>query len=92
LGSLEAEFCRFFSQRGGELWQPDRRSTSKQASVGKLREDLEAELWIWRPILARKVSLTEVKSGVCSVDDLMRLNALLDMSDAYQDAAMAKKD
>jgi hypothetical protein len=42
--------------------------------------------------LARKVSLSEVKSGVCSVEDLMRLNALLDMSDAYQEAAMAKKD
>jgi len=53
---------------------------------------LEQELWIWRPILARKVSLSEVKSGMCSVDDLMRLNALLDMTSDYENQAMAKKD
>jgi len=33
-----------------------------------------------------------VKAGVCSVDDLMRLNALLDMTSDYENHAMAKKD
>lgn len=40
--------------------------------------------------MARKVSLSEVKNGICSIDDLMRLNALLDMADAYQEQAMEK--
>jgi hypothetical protein len=92
LGSFEAKLFRFFYQNGGPLWEPNRRGSKSEKPPGKLREDLEQELWIWRPILARKVSLSEVKSGVCSVEDLMRLNALLDMSDAYQEAAMAKKD
>ncbi|CAB4197822.1 hypothetical protein UFOVP1309_36 [uncultured Caudovirales phage] len=42
--------------------------------------------------MAGKVSLSEVKDGTCGVDDLMRINAIMDMADAYQDAAMAKKD
>jgi len=42
--------------------------------------------------LAKKTTITEVKAGVCSVEDLMKLNALMDMSDAYQDQAMKKKD
>jgi len=29
---------------------------------------------------------------MCSVDDLMRLNALLDMTADYESQAMAKKD
>lgn len=40
---------------------------------------LSDELWIWRPILAGKVTLKEVKEGVATVDDLKKLNALLDM-------------
>jgi len=42
--------------------------------------------------LAKKVSLTEVKDGTCTVEDIFKLNALMDMSDAYQEQAMAKKD
>ena len=92
MGSVEAEFFRFFRTDGGPLWEPNRRGSNSEKPPGKLREDLEQELWIWRPILARKVSLSEVKSGVCSVDDLMRLNALLDMTSDYENQAMAKKD
>lgn len=46
---------------------------------GTLDESVSSELWIWRPILAGKVTLTEVKTGVASVRDLFALNALLDM-------------
>jgi len=36
-------------------------------------------VWIWRPILAGKVTLSEVKAGTATIDDLHKLNALLDM-------------
>jgi len=40
---------------------------------------LSGDLWIWRPILAEKVSLREVKEGIATIEDLQILNALLDM-------------
>jgi hypothetical protein len=51
---------------------------------------LTEELFIWRPVLAGKVTLTEIKSGVCSLTDLLKLNALLDHEIAAQHAAMSK--
>ena len=80
----------FFRPTNVPLWQPDRRRKDGK-NYGKLSEELEAELWIWRPILAGKVSLTEVKSGVVEIDDLNKLNALIDMtndieSSQYEDA------
>lgn len=54
---------------------------------GVLRKDLENELLIWRPILAKIVSLEEVKKGVYTLVDLQKINALLDMkSDVEQQA------
>jgi len=47
-------------------------------------------LWIWRPILAGKVTLREVKDGVADVEDLLKLNALLDMQSDIEAAAMDK--
>ena len=40
---------------------------------------LSEELWIWRPILAGKVQLRDVKDGTATIEDLKKLNALLDM-------------
>lgn len=51
--------------------------------MGFLSKDLEDELWIWRPIMAGKCSLEAVIGGAVTIDHLMRLNALLDMSEAY---------
>lgn len=51
---------------------------------------LSDELWIWRPILAGKVTLSEVKSGVATVEDLHKLNALLDMQSDIEAAQMEK--
>jgi hypothetical protein len=52
-------------------------------------------LWIWRPILAGKVSLREVKDGVATAEDLQALNALLDMQSdieaAQYEAAKAQR-
>jgi len=51
-------------------------------------------LWIWRPILAGKCTLEGVLSGLVGIDDLLKLNALLDMSQAfeqYQHYMMEKK-
>jgi hypothetical protein len=41
-------------------------------------------LWIWRPILAGKCTLEGVLNGLVGVEELLKLNALLDMSEAYQ--------
>lgn len=41
---------------------------------------------IWRPVLAGKVTLTEVKTGVVDLADLLTINCLLDF-----EAAQAKR-
>jgi len=33
---------------------------------------------VWRPLMAGKVTATEVKTGVVDLDDLLKYNALLD--------------
>ena len=47
-------------------------------------------MFIWRPILADKVTLGEVVRGEVSIDHLAKLNALLDYQAAMQDAAAKK--
>lgn len=36
---------------------------------------------IWRPILSKHCSLEEVKKGVYTLTDLLKINALLQMQD-----------
>lgn len=45
---------------------------------------MQERLWIYRPILAGKCTMEGVVSGAVSIELLMELNALLDMSEAYQ--------
>ncbi|MGE8672103.1 MULTISPECIES: hypothetical protein [Achromobacter] len=45
---------------------------------------------IWRPILARHVSLDAVKRGDVDLLDIMKLNALMDAQAAAQAAAENK--
>jgi len=45
---------------------------------------MEEMLWIYRPILAGKCTIEGVISGIVTIDHLMQLNALLDMSGAYE--------
>lgn len=45
---------------------------------------------IWRVIHAKLVTLTEVKTGVCDLIDVLKLNSLLDHEMAQQAAAMEK--
>jgi hypothetical protein len=52
--------------------------------VGLLHDELREEMWIWRPIMARLVTLDSVKSGEVNIEDLLKLNALLDMKDAIR--------
>jgi hypothetical protein len=47
-------------------------------------------MWIWRPILAGKCTIEGVLSGLVGIDEIMKLNALLDMSEAYQAYANEK--
>ena len=51
---------------------------------------LADELWIWRPILAGKVAFRDVADGVATVEDLQKLNALLDMQADIEAAQMEK--
>jgi len=47
-------------------------------------------LIIWRPILARHVSLDAVKRGDVDLLDILKLNALMDAQEAAQAAAENK--
>ena len=51
---------------------------------GKLREDIEEQGVIWRPIMAGMVSLGEVERGDVPLHRLMQLNGMLDMRDDLQ--------
>lgn len=51
---------------------------------GRLREDIEEQGVIWRPIMAGMVSLGEVERGEVPLARLMQLNGLLDMRDDMQ--------
>ena len=45
---------------------------------------------IWRPIMAGKVTLPDVKSGAVSLMDLLKINAILDAQDAQERAEMER--
>ena len=49
---------------------------------------------IWRPVLAGKVTMTELKLGLVNLVDLLKINALLDMEADIQRYAAehSKKD
>jgi len=49
-----------------------------------LREDFVDELLIWRPIIDGIVSLADVKNGEIDIDDLLKINAILDMRAAAE--------
>ena len=96
MGGAEVQLHRFFRATGRPFWRPRWRSSESLdfSRVGALDEDLEAELWIWRPILAGKCTLEGVLNGVVGIDELVKLNALLDMSAAvegYQHEQAMKK-
>lgn len=40
--------------------------------------------------MAGHVTLTEIKTGVCTLEDLLKINAILDSQDAAQNEAMKK--
>jgi hypothetical protein len=45
---------------------------------------LTAESFIWRPVLAKIVTVTEIKDGTVTLGDLCKINALLDMQSDIQ--------
>ncbi len=40
--------------------------------------------------MAGHVTLTEIKTGVCTLEDLLKINAILDSQDAAHNEAMKK--
>ena len=45
---------------------------------------------VWRPVLAGKSTLKEMKSGAWSLDDVLKINALLDMQEDVELANLPK--
>lgn len=88
MGGIKTEFCPFYWSGNRPLWKPKYHASSGSVvssnDVGQLRQDLEEELWIWRPVLAQLVTLEAIKSGEVTSEDLLKLNALLDMREAIQ--------
>jgi hypothetical protein len=55
---------------------------------------LEEEEWIWRPIMANKCSFESVKSGETSIEDILKINALMQRENdirGYMESEMHKK-
>lgn len=46
---------------------------------GKLSDDISFESIVWRPVVAGVITMTEVKTGLVTLVDLLKINALLDM-------------
>jgi hypothetical protein len=75
---FEVPVWPFFQNSVRPIWRSERRHETTPLP-GKLDDQVSGELWIWRPIIAGKVSLSEVKSGVATIEDLQVINAILDM-------------
>lgn len=45
---------------------------------------------IWRPIMAGYITLSEVKDGTALLEDLMKINAILDSQSAAMEAEREK--
>ena len=88
LGQPQRKFCHPFDALAKPFWTGG--FSRKNESVGQFRADLEAEFLIWRPVMARKISLAEVKNGTADLVDLMKINAILDMQDEAQAREAAK--
>ena len=56
-----------------------------------MRDDVTDELFIWRPILEGMVALGDVKQGLVDIDDIGKLNALLNMRAAQEKKAVGTK-
>lgn len=54
---------------------------------------MQDKLWIYRPIMAGKCTIEGVIDGTVTIEHLLELNALLDMSEAFQayDSHMREK-
>jgi hypothetical protein len=46
---------------------------------------------IWRPILADKISIAEVKRGDVDLVDILKINALMDMQEAIEERAIERQ-
>jgi hypothetical protein len=51
---------------------------------GEISDELKREILIWRPVMAGKVSLADVKSGAVNVSDLQKINSLMDLQAAAE--------
>ena len=49
-----------------------------------------AELLIWRPMREGMCTMTEIKSGICTLVDLLKMNAVLDAENDIKGAVWAQ--
>lgn len=59
--------------------------------VGNFNEPLIKQLVVYRPLMAGKVTMTEIKTGTVTLAELMTINSLLDQEIAQQHAASGDK-
>lgn len=81
LGGGEVSILPFFAK---EHFIPESPSFGGGRSYGKLSEELNRELFIWRPIMSKRCSLEAVIDGKITVRHLAKLNALMDMEEYIQ--------
>jgi hypothetical protein len=46
---------------------------------------------IWRVVMEGKATLTEIKSGEVDLVDILKINALLDLRDAFNERELARQ-
>ncbi|MBR5172727.1 MAG: hypothetical protein IKW14_04950, partial [Phascolarctobacterium sp.] len=72
------------------LWQYH--GSSPQINVpGKLDDESATEMLVFRPVIAKVVTMAEVNSGSVTLVDLLKINALLDMK-SDTEYYLSKKD
>lgn len=88
MGGIKTKLRPFYRAQYQPYWRQNRQFLNNAVvtndSVSTLNPELQSELWIWRPIMAQLVTLESVKSGRVNIEDLLKLNALLDMRDAIK--------
>ncbi|MFT9498020.1 hypothetical protein [Anaerosolibacter sp.] len=91
MGGTVTQLWRFFIHIQQPLWTCKGSVGKEEIKIpGKLHSDLEAELFLWRPILAGKATMIEYREGAWTLDDILKINSLLTMQDDIEAANVPK--
>src|SRR5690606_5384439 len=73
---VEGEFCLPFRALAQPFWSGPEPTAAKP--VGSYQPELEREFLIWRPVMASKVTVGEIRRREVLLLDLIKLNHLMD--------------